>query len=170
MTIEIQLTKGFVTIVDDEDADLAQFKWRSDMSITGRAYAVRTEICGDKRTHVPIHRVILERKLGSSIAEGFITDHVDRNPLNNCRANLRLATHDSNMQNSCMSRRNTSGFKGVSWHSTNERWQAVISKDKRKRHLGYFDNPLVAARVYDAAAIELHGEFASTNASNGRLG
>jgi hypothetical protein len=32
-----------------------------------------------------------------------------------------------------------------------------------KRHLGYFDDEVVAARAYDAAAKAIHGDYAHVN-------
>ena len=58
---------------------------------------------------------------------------------------------------------NRSGYKGVCWHKVKGKWSANIAKDGRKYHLGYFDDAFVAALVYDAAARELHGEYAHFN-------
>jgi hypothetical protein len=63
MMIEIQLTKGYVAIVDDEDADLAEFKWTALTTEQGKVYAIRTVGTSGKpnRKHFLLHRVILER-------------------------------------------------------------------------------------------------------------
>lgn len=42
-------------------------------------------------------------------------DHADSNKLNNNVTNLRYATRRENSQNATMSKRNTSGCKGVGW-------------------------------------------------------
>ena len=43
-------------------------------------------------------------------------DHIDRNPANNRLANLRLVTRSENVHNSSPSRKNTSGYRGVTWN------------------------------------------------------
>ncbi len=59
------------------------------------------------------------------------------------------------------------GFVGVYRHATPGRWEAKITwhvdGKKQQRHLGCFADALEAARAYDAAAREIHGESARTN-------
>ena len=66
------------------------------------------------------------------------------------------------------SRRNKSGYIGVSWAKSNQKWLAGIrwtAPDGKKmaKHLGLFDNPEDAARAYDCAALDIHGPLAKTN-------
>ena len=58
---------------------------------------------------------------------------------------------------------NTSGYRGVSWHKHNRKWCATISRHGKNRTLGYFDNPIQAARAYDKAAREQCGQGARLN-------
>ena len=85
-------------------------------------------------------------------------DHIDGNPLNNCFANLREATKSQNHCNKTMMKNNKSGVKGVRWERN--KWRASIIKDRKKYHLGVFDNLEDAAAAYAKAAPLYHGQYA----------
>lgn len=95
-------------------------------------------------------------------------DHEDNNRTNNRWANLRLATNGENGANKPKLKTNSTGFKGVSFDAKRGKHRAQVQKDGKKKHVGYFDCPTAAALAHDAAAIELHGEFAQTNFSSPR--
>lgn len=87
-------------------------------------------------------------------------DHRDGNGLNNTRSNLRLATRAQNAANS-RPRGGSSAYKGVCL--TRWGWQAYITADKRRIHLGYYTDEVAAAMVYDHAARQAYGAFARLN-------
>lgn len=62
-----------------------------------------------------------------------------------------------------LSRRNRSGYRGVSWYKSRSCWVASIKGDGRPITLGYFADPVEAARVYDVAARRYHGVRARLN-------
>lgn len=107
------------------------------------------QTCGDK---LEISRVLM------GDPKGMHVDHIDGNPLNNVRSNLRLCTHAENMCNRKMHKNNRAGLKGI--YSRGNKWRAQITKDGKKVHLGYFDTPELAHRAYSAAASILHKQFA----------
>lgn len=151
----LTLTKGHEAIIDIEDVALVgQYAWCAGVKPHG-VYAVRQarDSDGKKRT-VRLHRAIM------NAPENLYVDHINGNPLDNRRSNLRLATHAENTRNQRRSRANTSGFKGVHWHKGAAKWQAYISLDGKRRSLGYFQSPESAHEAYLRAAEELHGEFA----------
>ena len=51
--------------------------------------------------------------------------------------------------------RNTSRYRGVSWHKQKSKWVAQIGIDGSTKHLGYFESEEDAARAYDAEATDL---------------
>ena len=65
-----------------------------------------------------------------------------------------------NIANSRTSKKNTSGFKGVSWEKDSGKWLASIRYRRRKYRLGNFDSKEEAAAMYLAMAKDLFGEFA----------
>lgn len=89
-------------------------------------------------------------------------DHHNGNGLDNRRQNLRSANHFQNMRNVGKHKNNTSGFKGVSLNG--KKWGVRITAPSGQYlHLGQFTDKLEAARAYDTAARELHGQFARLN-------
>lgn len=154
MTVEIPLTKGYVALVDDADADrvLAVGRWQA-IERPRTTYAVHTLNRGAVSLHAFLTGYVL-------------TDHINLDGLDNRRANLRPATHAENLRNRGRQTNNSSGFKGVTWNKRARKWQAQIGMPGSKSYLGIFVDPEEAARAYDAAAIELHGEFARLNFPN----
>lgn len=150
---KIPLTKGHFAIVDDEDyEELSKYKWYSSL---GRA--VRGIPKGDNMAKIHMHRVIAQTP------EGMDTDHINGDPLDNRRSNLRWATRSQNLSNKGMNRNNKSGFKGVFWFKNYKKWLATIRVDKKRIFLGYFKDKIEAAIAYNNAAIKYHNEFAKLN-------
>jgi hypothetical protein len=85
-----------------------------------------------------------------------LVDHIDGDPSNNRWANLREATSKENGQNKAVGVNNRSGYLGVGWHKTNRKWQASIKVSGRLKHLGYFDDPALAAAAYAKAKVNFH--------------
>ena len=151
--IEIPLTRGKATIIDPEDAYLAAWRWRSN----SYSYAVRDQLVDGKRATVFMHNLILPSDCGMDV------DHINRNPLDNRRANLRLATRGQNNANRSTQRNNTSGFRGVGWWKTRGKWRAIIKVNGRTRTIGVFDDPIAAAKARDSVALDAFGSFAVLN-------
>jgi len=79
-------------------------------------------------------------------------DHIDGIRSNNAWSNLRLATRSEQMQNQGISKRNKSGYQGVSW-SQFGKWVAMITIDGKRKNLGYFVNASDASEAYKAAKV-----------------
>lgn len=159
MASEIPLPQGKVVLVDDEDYDwLNQWNWRAHRAHDADMfYVIRRTFKHEGRRVVAMHRQIL----GAS--PGELVDHRDGNSLNNQRSNLRFCDWFQNNWNRRKGVRNSSGYKGVYWHKTNNSWAAQIVFKGHKLHLGLFPNPIEAARTYDVAAFEHYGDFAVLN-------
>lgn len=156
---EIKLTQGKVTKVDDHLFDeLNKYKWYAS-KMNGQYYVVRWDRPnGKRRVLLLMHRVIL------GITDRNVhVDHKDLDPLNNQLYNIRQATHKENSRNRGITKRSTCGFKGVFWEKCANKWRAQLHIDRKKIHLGLFNDINDAARAYNAAAIKYHGEFARLN-------
>src|SRR5690606_9742185 len=154
-TREIILNNGDRTIVDAADYDwLNQWKWSARKG-SHTTYVQRRN--PETKSTEYMHRLIMGAEKGQEV------DHIDRNGLNNTRANLRLATSSQNKINQRLRRVNTSGYRGVYWHRRGKKWAAQIWVDKEVRYLGLFVGKEEAAKAYDAAAKQYHGEYAQLN-------
>jgi len=153
---EILLTQDKFAVVDDHWFDyLNQWSWQAAFE-HGHWYAVRTENTPKKRIF-RMHRVIM------NTPRGIVTDHKDGDGLNNVESNLRNCTNKQNIQNQKISKRNTTGYKGVSWQKRTSKWVAQISINGRQSYIGLYAKIEDAAQAYDEKAREQFGEFARTN-------
>lgn len=90
-------------------------------------------------------------------------DHVNGNPLDNRKSNIRIATGSQNGINRGLPKNNTSGHKGVNWRNMDKKWQARLSVNGKRISLGMFKTKEEAALAYNEAAIKYFGEFAKLN-------
>lgn len=104
------------------------------------------------------HRLAFLYMTGS-IPSSYV-DHINLTKSDNRWCNLRPASSSQNQMNTGGRPNNTSGFKGVSWHSRGGRWRANIRVGGKKKHLGYFDTAEDGYAAYCAAAKSHYGEFA----------
>ncbi len=156
---EIPLTQGKIALVDDKDFKkiLGHTWFAVQKGRTGDNWYAATQIAkpypGRRQKTLYMHHLILPPRFG------FLTDHRDRNGLNNQRRNLRYCTR---MQNRINCRKNinaSSHFRGVSWHKLNRKWVSVIRHEGHLYHLGFFDSEIEAAKTYDRKALELRGSI-----------
>lgn len=145
---KLPLSKGKVAIVSDADyPKLSRFKWSYHHS----GVAARKD--GDR--YVYLHRAIMRAKPGIQI------DHINRNPLDNRRENLRPATPGENTRNRGRQRNNRSGCVGVSFDPDRDRWRATVVTEGRQEHVGYFKRAGDACDARDLIAARRHGAFAN---------
>lgn len=101
-----------------------------------------------------LHRVVLGAKKGQFV------DHINGNKLDNRRQNLRLCNQSQNGANTKMRKNNTSGYKGVTWITTANKWKAQIMINRKMYNLGLFGAPEEANLAYKTRALLEWGEFA----------
>jgi len=159
--IEISLRHGLVLLIDGDDwARLGHHSWWAYKN-GNTFYVCRTAKTPRGRRHVPIHREIMGAQ------PGFEVDHINRDGLDNRRTNLRVCTRAQNTENAPHPSGKYSNYRGVSWDITRDKWTASISIKNRATRLGRFADEADAARAYDVAARQHHGEFAITNFPDG---
>jgi hypothetical protein len=92
--------------------------------------------------------------------DGFVIDHINRNPLDNRRCNLRICKQSENILNSKVRNYSKSQIKGVYMRPNSKTWGAYISRFGHTHHLGSFISPQAALSARNIAAIQLHGQYA----------
>ena len=137
---------------------VSSHNWHAKVSHGHPSAVVASAVSNNgKRYELYLHREImgLERGVG-------IVDHIDGNPLNNRRENLRICSVGENNRNTNPHGRknNKSGRVGVFWHEKLKKWVAVIRCNNVSKHLGVFEQfaDAVSARV--EAEKKYFGEFA----------
>ena len=131
-TITQQNGTEHIVSVDDEDwEEVSQHTWCVQTK-DGKVTAVLTNVKRNgKRTTLLLHQLLM----GSVPPEYGSIDHIDRNPLNNCRTNLRFATHREQIINQGLNSTNTSGVTGVWWDKRDNKWMVQIDH----KHVGYYE-------------------------------
>lgn len=86
-------------------------------------------------------------------------DHINGVRHDNRICNLRPATRQQNAFNRGKNINNKSGYRGVFWNKSRERWNAVCTVNKKRIYLGSFKTPKAASLVYVAFAKKHYGEF-----------
>lgn len=123
---------------------LEQFRWRKRSD----GYVIRSQYIGwidgkYRYKRLYLHRIIMKA------GPGDIVDHINGDPLDNRRCNLRVVTQHINMQNRNRKphARNTSGYRGVVWSKEKGKWAARAKLDGKRKFIGYFASPEAAAEA-----------------------
>jgi len=141
----VKMTNTDNTMICDADdwEKLKQYCWHEN-KVNGY---VRTHIDGK---YVSFHSCLFEEK------EGYVIDHINRNKLDNRRSNLRYASLHANALNISISKRNTSGYTGVIFDKSCNKWRAEITIDRKKKNLGRYEHIEDAIKARQRAEEELH--------------
>lgn len=172
MTDHLLLPTGEVVWFDAADAALLKdYCWsRSRGGSRSKTIYAYGRLRGHRGKSVYMHRLLLGNPTGT-------IDHVDRDGLNNRRANLRVATWTQQRANSCVQKKRgrvQSRYKGVIWYSRNHdgrgvgrpgygRWRAQLALPDGTAVARYTDTEDDAALWYNALALKHFGEFARLN-------
>jgi hypothetical protein len=138
--------KGEEFYFDLEDYDkIKNYCWRID----NNGYVVSR----DNSKIIKIHRHIL------NCTADMTVDHINHKKIDNRKKNLRIVTNSQNSMNTKINSKNTSGCKGVNYDKRNNKWVVRIGLNRKRIHIGYFDDFEEAVKVRKKAEVKYHGEF-----------
>ena len=149
-----------IVLIDEDDFEkVSKHKWRVLNDTKRNVLYIRTSYWeGEQRKDLFIHRLIM------NTPKGLMTDHINGNPLDNRKSNLRICTNSENQHNSIKHRGNkTSIYKGVSYYKRDKNWECRIIVNKEPVRLGKYKTEDQAALAYNVAALQHFGEFARFN-------
>lgn len=115
-------------IIDKEDIEKVKYhKWRvsHDHVVTGLPA---------KGTQRDLAHIILDFDARKS---DMVVDHINGNPFDDRKINLRICTQGQNCCNKSFISNNTTGFIGVSYRKDRERYDPEIRIQNNRCHLGY---------------------------------
>lgn len=156
--MDIVLSSGHTTVIDDADFPIIDgYGWYLSVGKGVNKLYVQARSKSDYRVKVLMHRLIL------GVSGNVQVDHRDGNGLNNRRDNLRECTQSQNLANQIRHDKDktTSPYKGVD--RNRNMWRARIGINGKRINLGQFDSEIMAASMYNKAALEVFGEFARIN-------
>jgi hypothetical protein len=141
------------TIVDEDIYyKLQEFSWWYKTKIKG-GYVLGNV----NKKNILLHRFILNY-YGKDVV-----DHINSNPLDNRKCNLRVVTKKQNAMNVTVCKNSTSKYIGVCSIKERNTWSAQIHVNKKKIHLGTFKNEENAAKCRDIATKKYFGEHGKLN-------
>lgn len=128
---QIALSQGGIALVDDTDFEwLNDWTWRRD----DHGYASTTIMSKSIR----MHRLVMDFPVS-------ITDHINRDRLDNRRSNLRTVTAQESSLNRNLFKNNASGHKGV--HKFRNKWMAQLRRNGQAIYLGLYTTKEEAVRA-----------------------
>jgi hypothetical protein len=122
-------------LIDAADAELVEATgpWR----YSSRGYVARTK----GKSVFYLARVLL----GLAAGDRREVDHINLDPLDNRRSNLRVVSHQANMQNTRARTNSSSAHRGVYWDKATSKWRAMGHINGVGYHLGRFTDESAAA-------------------------
>lgn len=156
----VPLTQGLFAVIDAEDAEkVGRHTWRAAKHHGGGFYAHATA----RRLDGSWYTLALHRYLMPGELAGPFVDHANGNPLDNRKANLRVATRAQNQANQGAQRSNlATGLKGVTRNGKG--FAAKVGVGGRQRYFGTYSTPELAWIAASIAREHLHGAFANHGA------
>lgn len=154
---KIYLSNGGYTIVDDDMYDvLSKYKWKCQ-----KGYATRNAYMGKNKEGEYIYKTISIHSIVLPGKKGFVTDHINRDRLDNRRSNLRLCTNSQNTFNQSPRKDNSTGVRGVFFDRRNNVYYSQITVNRKVYNLGNFKSLAEAYGAYITHSEHFFGEYSN---------
>lgn len=155
----IKLTRGKYAIVDVDDFErVNQYRWHCTNFGYARRTASKMSEKGRKRVAICMHNVVCP------VPEGMTVDHIDRNRVDNRKANLRAVTRRQNTWNRKFVKKGSkTRYTGIHWNKKVKKWNVRLRIEGRRQSFGYYADEVEAAKAYDRAAKKCRREYAVLN-------
>jgi hypothetical protein len=138
------------TIIDLEDIDkIKSYKWNCNKSSKFHVSTIT------KDGNLMLHRLIM-----NCTDDSLVVDHINHNPLDNRKCNLRICTNEENRKNNSLYNTNTTGIIGIYYIKKRNIWQSSITVNTKLLLLGEFNNKEDAIRERLKGEVYYMKEFA----------
>ena len=146
-------------LIDKQDYDkVSKYKWFLFYKKKNKRKSYVKSTVAINGRQVVLHRFLL------GITDSKIqVDHINGNPLDNRRSNLRECTITQNNRNKSSHVRSTSKYLGVSFDKSRNKWAVSLCYNRKRVYRGRFNDEKNAALAYNREAKKYFGEFANLN-------
>jgi hypothetical protein len=135
-------------IIDDEDYDkIKDYNLQINRSPSSCSVFYYTKNNNGEYKRNILHRVLID------CPDGLFVDHINHNPLDNRKQNLRICTKQENLRNRRKPKNYNNTYKGVRQEKKYHKFILTFS----------FDSELDAKNEYNYLAKKYHKEFACLN-------
>lgn len=142
------LPDGTHFLVDEREIErISRYNWK-----IAKGYIERSNKGMPK---IKLHQFIM----GFTPSDDFLIDHINRNPLDCRRENLRIVTRQQNCMNKGFQKNNKTGFTGVYFDTNAGKYASKIGLNDRRILLCKSADPVDCAQAYNIASEYLFGEF-----------
>jgi hypothetical protein len=137
-------------LIDEDSLELYHTSWgypsKIKIQTNKRGYKQFVTRYNGNVINLTEHRVIYEHFNGI-IPEGMVIDHIDGNPGNNSIKNLQSITQSRNIMKGRLTKKNTTGVRGVSFEKERKRYIAEGKIDGVYYRIGHFYDLESAAKA-----------------------
>lgn len=127
---------------------------------SNRVYAQASIYIGKINGEYKYNIIQLQRYLLDA-DKGFHIDHINHNPLDCRKKNLRIATIGENIRNrKSKNSNNKSGYRNVSWSKDEKKWIVQLQVNGKNTRLGKFDDIHEAGQFAKEMRNKYYGEYA----------
>ena len=162
MAKDLYLGNNLYTIVDEDDYYwLSQWNWNA-VKIKNKLYVRRGIKKVKLKTNVK-YELFLHRVIMQCTDSNLVVDHIDKNPLNNQKSNLRICTKAENNRNTSSHKNSSSQYLGVSYDKARNKWNAQLMINGVKILAKRYITEIEAAKAYDEVAKVHFGIYANLN-------